>query len=148
MRERGEELELTGRRPQPQRHREPEVRVAGRARRDVRLELVGQRGQPVVGVAGRLLVQAVEHVPGPDVEVDDARRHPVGVQEQPRDVDRRRAQLVRGSLGKGPERGVGLDQVGAAVDDHGGVGGDARPARARARCGRAPARIVEPGLRV
>ncbi len=57
-------------------------------------------------------------MPGPLVEVDDPRRHPLRVQQHPGHVDGRGEQLRRHAGGQRTEAVVGRDEIAVPVDDH------------------------------
>ena len=98
---------------------------------------VGRLGGVAARVGGQLLVQGeqrrvagdhgaaaepLEDVGAPLAEVDDPRRHPLGVQAQPQRVHRRLEQVLGGAAGEQLQRPVAGDQAPVAVDDEGGVG--------------------------
>ena len=68
------------------------------------------------------MAQALEQVGAPLGEVDDPRRHPLGVQRHAHDVDRRLQQLGGHALGEQRDRAVGGDHLPPAIDHRRRVG--------------------------
>ena len=120
-----------GRRPR-RRRRGARRRRAARVAADLVVE-GGERG-----VAGDrdLVAQALEQVGAPLGEVDDPRRHPVGVQRHAHDVGRRRQQLGRHALGE--QRDARCWRRPSPTSDRRPPPGRARGRAARARAPRAP----------
>ena len=120
----GEERQPARRRAQDERqHRSGALRrrsAAGRVRVE-RDELLVQRHQHRVAEQRRLAPQQRQRVRGVRVDVLEPRRHAVGVQADPQDVDRRHQQRRVDAVEQQREPGVRAHEVPVAVDHQGRV---------------------------
>ena len=83
----------------------------------VRPELVEQRRQLRIVRRRDLSLEAGEQVRAPLAEVEDLRRHALGMQREPERVDRRRELLGRDALEQQRDARVGVQHLPVAVDD-------------------------------
>jgi hypothetical protein len=73
-------------------------------------------------MSARFLAQGVDHVPGVDVEVGDARREAARVEDHAGDADRRLEEVGGNVIDQCPERRASGDEVAMAIGDDRRVG--------------------------
>jgi hypothetical protein len=117
-----DQLELTVRAAQPQRHREAEMVGAWMHFREIAFQLGDELVEARVGAAHSPAAQALGDVPAPVGQIHHAPGQPVRMQREAQHVDRRLEQFRRGALGEHVERGIRGEQLAVGPHDDRGVG--------------------------